>query len=142
MSPYASPPFCRALSATSPTPRMARCWVKTGPTARRLSGLVLTRLPKPCDKLRDRAEERLGRPAPRIEAWCVRRTLLVGGRRPHREVIAQDPGQAEEEGAPEGQPRTADRLAEKAGARRVFVPLVLAGRLLLRVSASLPIRGR
>ena len=41
-----------------------------------------------------------------------------------------------------GQHRTADRLAERAGERRVFIPFVPAGRLLLRVSAPMPIRGR
>src|SRR3954471_11910382 len=66
---------------------MARWWVKTERRARRFSGLVLTQLPKPCDKLRDRAEERLvpaGTKA--VQESCARRALLVSGRRPHREV--------------------------------------------------------
>jgi hypothetical protein len=36
--------------------------------------------------------------------------------------ISGIPGQAEDETAPAGQHRTADRLAEKAGERRVFIP--------------------
>ena len=42
-----------------------------------------------------------------------------------------------------GKHRTADRLAEKAGARRVFVPFILCRQAgLWRVSALVPIRGR
>src|SRR4051812_41036923 len=64
---------------------MARCRVKTEQKARRRSGLVLTRLPKPCDKLRDRAEERLVSAGTKtVQESCARRALLVGGRRPHR----------------------------------------------------------
>src|SRR3954447_18668547 len=96
---------------------------------RRRSGLVLTRLPKPCDKLRSRAEERLVSAGTKtVQESCARRALLVSGRRPHR-VKSKVTGQAEDETAPAGQHRTADRLAEKAGERRVFAPLVPAVRL-------------
>jgi hypothetical protein len=73
---------------------------------------------------------------------CARRALLVGGRRPHRKVNAQRPGKAEDESAPEWEAPDSPRAAESPGERRVFVPLVLAGRLFLRVSAPLPMRGR
>jgi hypothetical protein len=59
--------------------------------------------------------------------------------KPAPRSISGIPGQAEDETAPAGQHRTADRLAEKAGERRVFVPCRQAS---LRVSAPLPIRGR
>jgi hypothetical protein len=44
-------------------------------------------------------------------------------RRRHRKVNAQGSGKAVDESAPEGKHRTADRLAEKAGERRVIIPL-------------------
>ena len=58
-------------------------------------------------------------------------------RRRHRKVNAQKPGQAEDETAPAWQHRTADRLAEKCGARRVQIP---AGRLLPSAERSISSR--
>ncbi len=69
---------------------------------------------------------------------CSKRTLGELAK-PAPRSISGIPGQAEDETAPARQHRTADRLAEKAGERRVSISAVR--HVLWRVSALLPIRG-
>jgi hypothetical protein len=102
---------------------MARWWVKTEPETGSplVSGLVLTQLPKPCDTLRDRAEERLVSAGTQALVVVCSPSTPSGWPKATPQSRGVRPGQAEDETAPAGQHRTADRLAEKAGERRVFI---------------------
>src|SRR3954470_11948863 len=60
----------------------SRAWRADGSRpseTRRRSGLVLTRLPKPCDTMRDRAEERAWWAGTQtLQESCARRALVMG----------------------------------------------------------------